>query len=170
MKYVNKLPLDNLSSNYSMEASETFSIISEKGNDHFPNSKYIKDNFIFCTNYSIGKKQCLNYNSFNDINFIVSKWDDYEEEGEKNMNNKYSYLEIGLNVKSQYIIEQQNYSLFENFINNNYINNHHWFLYFFNNTKENFNDENDDGIIVFGKDPVEFLVINIILPVVKESI
>ena len=156
MKYVNKLPLDNLSSNYSMEASETFSIISEKGNDHFPNSKYIKDNFIFCTNYSIGKKQCLNYNSFNDINFIVSKWDDYEEEGEKNMNNKYSYLEIGLNVKSQYIIEQQNYSLFENFINNNYINNHHWFLYFFNNTKENFNDENDDGIIVFGKDPVEF--------------
>ena len=57
------------------------------------------------------------------------------------------------------------YSLFENSVNKNYINNHHWFLYFFDKTKDKLNnnenyedDENDDGIIVLGKDPVVFYV------------
>ena len=155
MKYVNKLTLGNLTSNFSNEASETFSIISEKGNAHFPNSKYVKDTFNFCTNYNIDKRQCLDHTFFNDINFITSEWDDYEEEEESKNNNKYSYLEIGLTVKSQYIRDEQKYSLFENFIDKNYINNQNWFIYFFNKTEEK-NNDNDDGIIVFGNDPAEF--------------
>ena len=164
MKYVNKLPLDNLSSNFSTDASKTFSIVSEQASSHFPNSKYVKDNFIFCTNYNLEKKKCSDYKYFNDINFIISEWDDYEEE-EKNKNNKYAYLEIGVSTQSQYMKDETKYSLFENFVNKNYINNHHWFLYFFDKTKDKLNnneknedDENDDGIIVFGKDPVEFFV------------
>ena len=172
MKYVNKLPLDNLSSNFSTEASKTFSIISGQTSYHFPNSKFVKDNFFFCTNYNLEKKKCSDYKYFNDINFIISEWDDYVEEEEeekekeeKKNNNKYTYLEIGINTKSQYMKNETKYSLFENFVNKNYINNHHWFLYFFDKTKtkdelnsdENIDDnENDDGIIVFGNDPVEF--------------
>ena len=92
--------------------------------------------------------------AFNDINFITSEWDDYEEE-ESKKNYEYSYLEIGLNVNSQYIRDEQKYSLIENFIDKNYINNQNWFIYFFNKTEEK-NNDNDDGIIVFGNDPVVF--------------
>ena len=75
MKYVNKLPLGNLTSNFNNEASETFSIILENGNVHFPNSKYVKDIFKFCTNYYIVKRHCLDNiiedNYHDDINKLI---------------------------------------------------------------------------------------------------
>ena len=163
MKNVNKPPFDKLYSNFTKEISTTFSIISEKGNSHFPNSKYVKDNFNFCTNYDLDNKKCLSYNFFNNINFIFTEWDNFEEKTKTDEKMyTYTYIEIGLNLKSQYPRDEMLYSLSDNLIKNNYINNNNWFLYFFNKIHDNINDnvkkddEGDDGIIVFGNDPIDF--------------
>ena len=162
MKSVNKLPFDNLYSNFSQKESNTFTVISEEGNVHFPNSKYVKDNFNFCVKYDAEKKRCIDYKYYNNINFIYSDWEIYDEEEKKENNkDKYTYLDIGLNFK-RYIKDKAKYSLFNNLIMNNYINNNNWFLYFFNHIKNDnidYNKENneiDDGLIVIGSDPIEY--------------
>ena len=165
MKNTNKLPFENMNSSFSKEASSTFSIISEKEGSHFPNSKFVKDNFCFCVNYDINSKSCSSVKNYPNINFIYSEENETDEEiegeGEKT-SKKWSYMEIGLNYKSYYNSNKNKDSLLSNLIRNNYISNQNWFISFFNENKNN-NDENeinfeekDDGIIVFGIDPAKF--------------
>ena len=159
MKITNKLFLGNLISSFSKEASTTFSIIDEKTDYHFPNSKLVKDNFSFCVNYDINSKKCSNIKKFDNINFIYSEQGEIEgEEGEKTNGQKLSYIEIGLNHKSYYNSNKNKNSLLKNLIKNNYIKNQNWFISFFDETKKNSNEnENEDeGIIVFGLEPDKF--------------
>ena len=164
MKNVNKLPLDNLNSLFSKEASSTFTIISEKGDIHFPQSKFAKDSFNFCVNYDTNNRKCKFYKNDGNINLIYSEDDEFEGDEEnkiKSKTKKYTYIEIGLNFKSYYNLDK--YSLLTNLIKNHYITNNNWFIHFYNknnnnnnNENESYNDNNDEGILVFGIDPVEF--------------
>ena len=163
MKNVNKLPLDNVNSLFSKEASSTFTIISEKGDKHFPKSKFAKDSFNFCVNYDLNNRKCKCYKNDKNINLIYSEDDESEgEESEiKSKAKQYTYIEIGLNFKSYYNLDK--YSLLTNLIKNHYITNNNWFIHFYNknnntdnNENESYNDNCDEGILVFGIDPVEF--------------
>jgi len=162
MKNVNNLPIENLYSNFSKESSSTFKIISEKVS-HFPRSKYVKDVFNFCVNYDINNKKCIYYKEYGNINLIYYQED--ETDGEENeiqsKTKKFTYIEIGLNFKSYYNLDNNKYSLLTNLIKNNYIKNNIWFIHFFNqendnNQNESNNYNNDEGILVFGVDPIEF--------------
>ena len=159
MKNVNKLPLDNLQSYFSKEASSTFTIISEKGDKHFPKSKFAKDSFNFCSNYDINNRKCKYYKNDGNINLIYSEDDESEgEESEiKSKTNKYTYIEIGLNFKSYYNLDK--YSSLTNLIKNHYITNNNWFIHFYNNNNnenKSYNTNCDEGILVFGIDPIDF--------------
>ena len=82
MKHVSKSPFDDLNSNFVQKNSSSFNIISNKAELAYQkNSKYVKDNFIFCNNYDINNKKCLNYKNYKDINFIYTEPPDYDEEG-----------------------------------------------------------------------------------------
>ena len=162
MKQVSKLPFDNINSNFIQKDSSTFTMISNEAELIYQkNSKYVKDNFSFCNNYDINIKKCLNYKNYKDINFIHSEPPDYDEEGNIIENEKkYTYIEIGLNLKSHYGSNGAKYSLFNNLFENNFINSNNWFIYFFpkieNYNNENNNIENDKGILVFGENPIDF--------------
>ena len=170
MKNVKTLPLDNLNSYFSKDSSSSFSIISEKGDRHFPKSKFAKDSFNFCVNYDIKNRQCKCYKNDGNINLIYSEDDESEDEDSdiKSKFNKYTFIEIGLNFKSYYNLDK--YSLLTNLIKNQYITNNNWFIHFYNkninnnnnndnnddNENRSYNDNFDEGILVFGIDPVEF--------------
>ena len=162
MKNTSNLSFENLNSNYSKEKSSTFSVISEKGDNHFPNSKFVKEKFNFCIKYDINSKKCILSKNFDNIILIYTEEVGSEEEEEKKPS-KSLYIEIGLSYKSYYYYTNKNKnSLLTNLISNNYINNQNWFIYFFN--KENFNnknkeiiiEDNDEGILVFGIEPNDF--------------
>ena len=160
MKNISKFPFENLISNYSKEKSSTFSIISENGDNHFPNSKFIKEKFNLCIKYDINSKKCIMYKYYDNIQLIYTEEDESEEEEKKT--SKSVFIEIGLNFKSFYYNNKNKNSLLTNLINNNYINNQNWFIYFFNNgnyndrDKENIIENNDEGILVFGIEPIDF--------------
>lgn len=161
MKNTNKSPFQNLNSIFNKTESSTFSIINEKLNNHFPNSKLVKDNFSFCTKYDINSKKCKNIKNYDNINFIYTEYDETEEEGQKKIGNKYSYLEIGLSYKSYYNSDKNSNSLLNNLVKNKYIDNKNWFITFFNESKngnenEINNEDKDEGLIVFGIDPSKF--------------
>ena len=153
----NETILSNISSNFTEGNSQTFQRISTEEIKYFPDSIYVKDNFRFCKDYSVEQKKCSAYKTFNDINFIFTEWD--KTKNGYDDKNKYRYLEIGMSIKSQYPSNELK-SLFDNLVNNNYIDNKKWFIYFFNKTKEidvsEKNNKDDEGIIVLGKDPKEF--------------
>ena len=162
MKHVSKLPFDNINSNFIQKDSSTFTVISHKEELIYQkNSKYVKDNFNFCNNYDLNNKKCLNYKNFKDINFIYSEPIDYDEEGNIIENEKkYTYIEIGLNLKSHYGSIWDKYSLINNLFKKNYISFSSWFIYFFPKIK-NYNNGNnnigkEEGILVFGEDPINF--------------
>jgi hypothetical protein len=159
MKNTSKFPFENLISNYSKEKSSTFSIISENGDNHFPNSKFIKEKFNLCIKYDINNKKCILYKNYDNIILIYTEEDESEEEEKKS--SKSVFIEIGLNFKSFYYSNKNKNSLLTNLINNNYINNQNWFIYFFNKgnnnkDKENIIEDNDEGILVFGIEPKDF--------------
>ena len=160
MKNTSEYSFENLNTNYSKEKSSTFSIISEKGDNHFPNSKYIKEKFNFCIKYDINTKKCIMTKNFDNIILIYTEEDESEEEEKKS--SKSLYIEIGLNFKSYYYNNKNKNSLLTNLINNNYINNQNWFIHFFNKgncnnkDKENIIENNDEGILVFGIEPIDF--------------
>ena len=162
MKHVSKSPFDDLNSNFVQKNSSSFNIISNNAELAYQkNSKYVKDNFIFCNNYDINNKKCLNYKNYKDINFIYTEPPDYDEEGNIIENEKkYTYIEIGLNLKSHYSSNGDKYSLANNLFKNNYINSKNWFIYFFpkikNYNNENNNIENNEGILVLGDNPLNF--------------
>ena len=164
MKNSNKLPFENINSNFSKELSSSFSIIPGIVGNHFPNSKYVKDTFNFCIKYDIKNKKCNHSKNYNNINFIYSEDDETEEEEKKKPINKYSYIEIGLSYKSYYNLKKN--SLLNNLITNNYIKKQIWFIHFFNKANYNNGDEinnenNDEGILVFGVEPADFFGIKI---------
>ena len=158
MKNTSKLYFENLNSNYSKEKSSTYSIISEKGDNHFPNSKFVKEKFNLCIKYDIKSKKCIKSKNYDNIILIYTEEDESEEEEKKS--SKFLYIEIGLNYKSYYYTNKN--SLLTNLINNNYINNQNWFINFFNKgncnnkDKENIIEGNDEGILVFGIEPIDF--------------
>lgn len=160
MKNRSKLYFENIISNYSKENSSSYSIISEKGDNHFPNSKFVKEIFNFCIKYDINNKKCIMSKNYDNIILIYTEEDESEEEVKKQ--NKILYIEIGLNYKSYYYTNKNKNSLLTNLINNNYINNQNWFINFFNkgdyNDKDNENiiEANDEGILVFGIEPIDF--------------
>lgn len=162
MKNVYKLPFENLNSYFSRETSSTFKIISEKADKHFPNSKYVKDLFNFCINYDINKKECSYYKKYENINFLYSEED--EVQGEEKLpqlnETKNTYFEIGLNFKSFYNFDKNKYSLLTNLVANKFITNNNWFIHFNDEEKDNnekeSNNKNDEGVLVFGIDPIEF--------------
>ena len=163
MKNSENSPFAELNSYFSKEDSSTFKIISEKGDNHFPNSKYTTDKFNFCINYDIINKKCKNYKIYDNIGFIYSdelEIDDEEDKGKKSGIKRSVYLEIGLSFKSYYNINNDNNSLLTNLVKNDYIKSNNWFISFFkkddSETNQNNNEESDDGIIVFGADPIKF--------------
>ena len=159
MKTASELKFGNLISNYSKEKSLTFSIVSEKGDSHFPNSKFVKEKFNFCIKYDINNKKCIMSKNYDNIILIYTEEDESEEENKKS--SKSLYIEIGLNFKSYFYTNNKN-SLMNNLINNNVISNQNWFINFFNKgncynkDKENIIENNDEGILVLGIEPIDF--------------
>ena len=162
MKNTNKASLENEVSSFSKEASSTFSIINEKSNSYFPNSKLVKDSFSFCVKYDINSKKCISVKKYDNINFIYFEEDIPEEEGNKKSEKKISYIEIGLSYKSYYNTNKNKESLLNNLIKNKCIDNQNWFITFFPEAKINVdennieNESNDEGIMVFGLNPTQF--------------
>ena len=89
MKNTSNLSFENLNSNYSKEKSSTFSVISEKGDNHFPNSKFVKEKFNFCIKYDINSKKCILSKNFDNIILIYTEEVGSEEEEKKNQVNHY---------------------------------------------------------------------------------
>ena len=167
MRNSNKFPFEELTSDFSKESSSTFTIISEKGDNHFPNSKYATDKFNLCVNYDINMQKCKYFKVCENIKFIYTEDIEIEDEEEKekekekekkSQTKKSIYLDIGLSFKSYYNTNTESKSLLTNLVKNNYIKGNNWFIYFFNKEEnsDNNNEETDDGIIVFGVEPTDF--------------
>ena len=167
MKKVKELPYDNLNSIFFPESSSSFSIVSSKTDySNSANSKFVKDNFNLCNNYDVDNKKCVNMQNYNNINFVYFEQNIYDEEGNLvEVEKKYTYIEIGLNIKSHYRSNDGKYSILNELKENKYISNNIWFIHYFkklnNNNNENSNNNNikigdDEGIIVFGEDPTNF--------------
>ena len=161
MKKVKELPYDNLNSIFSPESSSSFSIISSKTDySNSPNSKFVKDNFNLCNNYDVENKKCVNMQNYNNINFVYFEQNIYDEEGKiVEVEKKYTYIEIGLNIKSHYRSRDGKYSILNDLKENKYISNNFWFIHYFQKSNNNNNDikiGDDEGIIVFGEDPTNF--------------
>lgn len=151
---------EDINSNYFPSNSTSFSITSKEAEEYensYSNASFlslVKDSLKLCTDYNIGEKKCKNFQEFNDINFIY-----YEHDitGRNNNNKKLSYLEIGLNFFSHITFDTSDYSLFHNLIKYQITDNQNWFIYFFLKTNGKIDNNNDDGIIVFGGTPTNFL-------------
>jgi hypothetical protein len=104
--------------------------------------------------------------NYNNINFVYFEQNIYDEEGNLvEVEKKYTYIEIGLNIKSHYRSNDGKYSILNELKENKYISNNIWFIHYFkklnNNNNEHSNNNNikigdDEGIIVFGEDPTNF--------------
>lgn len=163
MKKVNELPYNNLNSVFSPESSSSFSIISSKTDYSDSNSKSVKDNFNFCNNYDLDKRKCINMQYYNNINFIYYEQNLYDDEGKIiEVEKKYTYIEIGLNIKSHFRPKDGKYFILNELKANNYVSNNIWFIHYFkNNNNDNNNNiktSDDEGIIVLGEDPTNFFV------------
>lgn len=165
MKKVNKLPYDNLNSIFSPDSSSSFSIISSITDySNSPNSKSVKDNFNLCNKYDVDNKKCVNMQYYNDINFIYFEQNIYDDEGKEiEVEKKYTYIEVGLNIKSHYRSNDGKYSILNELRENKYISNNIWFIHYFkklNNNNSEGNNVNkigdDEGILVYGEDPINF--------------
>ena len=161
MKKVKDLPYDNLNSIFSPESSSSFSIISSKTDySNSPNSKFVKDNFNLCNKYDVDNKKCVNMQNYNNINFVYFEQNIYDEEGKiVEVEKKYTYIEIGLNIKSHYRSKDGKYSILNELKENKYISNNIWFIHYFKKLSNNNNNVkigDDEGIIVFGEDPTNF--------------
>ena len=65
----------------------------------------------------------------------------------------WNYVEIGLNLKTHY---GTRYSLYKNLYENNFISSNSWFLYYFEKNPNDIDQDQDDGVIVFGEEPNNF--------------
>ena len=159
MKKVNKLPYDNLNSIFSPESSSSYSIISSKTDyaNSNQNSKFVKDNFNLCNNYDVNNRKCVNMQYYNNINFIYFEQNIYDDEGKEiEIEKKYTYIEIGLNIKSHYRSKDGKYSILNELKENKYISNNIWFIHYFKKLNNDNKIGDDEGIIVFGEDPTNF--------------
>ena len=150
---------------FNTSISNSFSLISSKTNTYFDSfdSSYVQDNINLCTNYNMEEKKCERNKSFK-INFILSKKSTIDEEvSNKHDDFEINYIEIGLNLKTHFGTQ---YSLYKNLFENKYIENNIWFISYFNDNEiENTNNNNnnkdiinkpDDGMIIFGENPLHF--------------
>ena len=132
--------------------SFTFTVTAEKISSYFDafDSKYAKDNFNFCINYNIEQKKCEENKKYV-IDFIYSQKTelDITERDYTSLN----YVEIGLNLKTHY---GTRYSLYKNLYENNFISSNSWFLYYFEKNPNDIDQDQDDGVIVFGEEPNNF--------------
>ena len=132
--------------------SFTFTVTAEKISSYFDafDSKYAKDNFNFCINYNIEQKKCEENKEYV-IDFI------YSQKTELNITERdytsLNYVEIGLNLKTHY---GTRYSLYKNLYENNFISSNSWFLYYFEKNPNDIDQDQDDGVIVFGEEPNNF--------------
>ena len=132
--------------------SFTFTVTAEKISSYFDafDSKYAKDNFNFCINYNIEQKKCEENKEYA-IDFI------YSQKTELNITERdytsLNYVEIGLNLKTHY---GTRYSLYKNLYENNFISSNSWFLYYFEKNPNDIDQDQDDGVIVFGEEPNNF--------------
>ena len=122
--------------------SFTFTVTAEKISSYFD---AFDSNFNFCINYNIEQKKCEENKEYV-IDFIYSQKTelDITERDYTSLN----YVEIGLNLKTHY---GTRYSLYKNLYENNFISSNSWFLYYFEK-----NQDQDDGVIVFGEEPNNF--------------
>jgi len=136
---------------YDSQKSGSFSIISDKTISYFDSfdSNYVQENFNFCTEYDINERMCKSYKEYK-INCILSKKSSIDST-EKDDIDKINFIEIGLNLKTHYGTK---YSLFNNLIDNRYISSNTWFLFYFKNEE---NNEKDEGILVYGEDPLKLI-------------
>ena len=138
---------------FNITNSDSFSIMEEKTSSYFDifNSYYANDFFNFCVKYDMTNKKCEKYNTYK-INFIFTNKEDMdgEEYKEKIKNN---YLEIGLNIKTHFGTK---YSLFNNLFENKYISSNTWFIYYFSEKEKGKTLNEDDGVLIFGENPINF--------------
>ena len=137
--------------------SDSFNILEKSTSSYLDlfDSFYVNDFFNFCVKYDIKNKKCEKYNQYK-INFIFMSREDMDGEEYKEKT-KNSYIEIGLNLKTHFATK---YSLFNELFDNKYISSNTWFIYYFpeneNENKKIKKNEEDDGIIIYGENPINF--------------
>ena len=139
---------------FNYEKSRSFSVISDKTKSYFDSfdSNYAQDDFNLCNKFNFNTKKCETYNTYN-MNFIFSKRANFEDEKKEDNTNNINYLEIGLNLKTHYGTK---YSLYSNLLEKKYISSNTWFLYYFPSKPKDNLIEEEEGIIIFGEDPMSF--------------
>ena len=147
---------------FNQSISDSFSLISTKTNSYFDSfdSSYVQDNINLCVNYNIKEKKCVKNHAYK-INFIFSEKSSIDDEGTKNSKDgefEINYIEIGLNLKTHFGTK---YSLYNNLLENKYIENNIWFISYFNDYIEQDNTntdviKKDEGIIIYGENPLHF--------------
>ena len=140
---------------FNRSLSYSFNLISDKTESYFDSfdSKIVQDNINLCINYNIQKRKC-EQNQVSKMNFIFSERSTIDSTPNNDL--EINYIEIGLNAKTHYGTAK--YSLYKNLLENHNINNNIWFISYFNEDNGNNNDNigDDDGVIIFGENPLNF--------------
>ena len=139
---------------YNTSISNYFSVIAEQTLSYFDSfdSNYVQDLFNFCIKFDFDNRKCEIYKAFK-VNFILFKKSSLDPISDREELSKKNFIEIGLNLKTHYGTK---YSLIKNLYDNKYISSNTWFIYYFPKIVKDNSIEEEQGVLIYGADPINF--------------